>query len=280
MRGLWNHGNICYFNSCLQCILQIPLLSNSFMTRRYHGNCDFTQEYIKLVREFWSSGNTQPCDPYPLLKLFCERNHQFNNHGQHDAHEVLVVLLDILHKGTKQASTRRVIDNPEWNLKSNSLIKEAFYSQIEKTISYPGGSSTTRENAGSILLTPTQDTSLPDLMEEFSQSEPLEGYRDNTGVRHRSAILQHKLINKAPILVFCFNMFLKKVNISIPEKWGDYKLISCCLHMGGRTRGHYVSYTLHKDTWYLKDDDKVVKQKPSLNSSYYFCIYKSNLTHL
>ena len=73
-----------------------------------------------------------------------------------------------------------------------------------------------------------------------------------------------------------------KVVFFVKEHKGnkDYKLISCCLHMGGRTRGHYVSYTLHRDTWYLKDDDKVVKQKPSLNSSYYFCIYKSHLMHL
>jgi ubiquitin carboxyl-terminal hydrolase 22/27/51 len=279
MRGLWNNGNICYFNSCLQCILQIPLLSNSLMTRRYHGTCEFTQEYIKFVREFWSCGK-QPCDPYPLLKLFCKRHRQFNTHGQHDAHEVFVSLLDILHKGTRQSSTRRAIDNPEWRLKSNSLIKEAFYSQIEKTITYPGGSSVTRENTGSILLTPTQDTSLLGLVEDFTREETIEGYRDSTGVRHRSATLTQKLIHKAPILVFCFNMFLKKVNVSIPEKFGNYKLISCCLHMGGQARGHYVSYTLHKDTWYLKDDDRVVKQKPSLNSSYYFCIYKSNLTHL
>ena len=280
MRGLWNNGNICYFNSCLQCILQIPLISNSFMTRRYHGNCEFTHEYIKLVRGFWAKGEKKPCDPYPLLKLFCERYRQFNTHGQHDAHEVFVSLLDILHKGTKQTSSRRVIDNPEWKLKSNSLIKEAFYSQIEKTITYPGGSSTTRENAGSILLTPTHDTSLLELMEGFMKEETIEGYRDAAGVCHPSAVLTQKLINKAPILVFCFNMFLKKVSVSIPEKFGNYKLISCCLHMGNSTRGHYVSYTLHKDTWYLKDDDRVVKQKPSFNSYYYFCIYKSNLTHL
>jgi len=278
MRGLWNHGNICYFNSCLQCILQIPVLSNSFMTGKYNGNCIFTDEYIKLVRTFWACGE-EPCDPYPLLKLFCSRYRQFNNHGQHDSHEVLVALLDLLHKGTKQPLSIRKIDNPEWNLKANSFIKESFYSQIEKTIHYDGGSSTTRENAGSILLTPLEDTSLDELMKDFTKREQIEGYQDNTGVRHNSAILQHRLINKAPIMIFCFNMFIKKVNVSIPEIWEDYKLISCCFHSGIRSRGHYVAYTLHKGTWYLKDDDQVTKQPPPSHGSCYFCIYKRILTH-
>ena len=58
MKGFDNLKNTCYFNTSLQCLLQIPILSNHFLKNEYNGNCEFTDLYSKLVNIYWTTNNT------------------------------------------------------------------------------------------------------------------------------------------------------------------------------------------------------------------------------
>lgn len=249
--------------------------------KNYNGNCEFTKEYLKLLRQFWNlKNNLEICDTRKILKIFRDKFSKFNNSQEHDAQEVLFLILDILHKSIRFETSTRNVENVEWNKKKNSLVKDLFYGQIEKSVIYPGGKSVTLENCANVMFTPTKNTSLEELLTDFKKDEVIQGYKDNTDKQHHVAILKNELINQPRNLIFSFNMYFKKFKINIPQTLGNYKLVACCVHYGNLGSGHYIAITKHKGKWYLKDDDKVHEctneKELEFNDSFYFCIFKNS----
>ena len=99
MKGLINHGSICYFNSALQCLLQVPQLSNFFILKEYKGDCEFTNEYKRILKECWLEKVQPPvANPMALFKLFKRKFSQFSVHEQGDCQEVIFCILAHLKK--------------------------------------------------------------------------------------------------------------------------------------------------------------------------------------
>ena len=98
MKGLDNLGNTCYFNTAMQCLLQVPQLSNFLILKEYTGNCEFTNEYQKTVRNVWLNKDRSSETPEKLLHLFRQKFTQFNNTNQQDCQEAMLCILDILDK--------------------------------------------------------------------------------------------------------------------------------------------------------------------------------------
>eukprot|EP00466_Bigelowiella_natans_P007055 jgi/Bigna1/130227/aug1.10_g4935 len=105
--GLRNLGNTCYLNSALQCLRAVSELSVEFLTNRYKSqlNCDnplgkggkLAEAYGNVMRSvIFHSGNAFSPKNFiiSLHRLFSE----FNPLQQHDAHELVSMLLDGLHE--------------------------------------------------------------------------------------------------------------------------------------------------------------------------------------
>ena len=256
MKGLTNEGNTCYFNSSLQCLLQVPALSNRLLLKPYTGPCEFTREYSDITKHFWFEKETSVADSKNILKIFRQKYNNFNNSHEHDAQEAFLCIIDCLEK-------------------SMPSIKNIFYGKITKDIIYSGGKAQSTEKFSHLFLTPYRDCTLEELFNQYFKDEVLEGYEDESGKKHHVAVLKQDISIYPPVLIFAFNMFMKKYRIQIPENFKGYTLCSMCVHMGTMNSGNYVSFTRHKGQWYFKDDNAVRKVDtiPD-NVPVYFCLFK------
>ena len=280
MKGLNNLVNTCYFNSCLQCLLHTEYLTNYFLNYPYSGDCKFTLEYSNIVKVFWSLEGTV-IDTKNILKCFREYFNNFNNSLEHDSQECLLGILDLLHKGTRNIKIN-ILDEPTnsiWSKKNTSIVKSIFYGQVSKSVLYPGGKSQTFENFSNFLLFPQKNNmNLGAIVKESFDDVVLSDYIDDNGKRHHCSVLRTETEHVPPVCVFCFNMYIRKVVVSVPEELiingRKYELYALCQHMGNRNGGHYISYTKVEGDWWLKDDEVAIKKEPKLTNYFYFCMFR------
>ena len=97
MKGLENHGNTCYFNTALQCLLYIPVLSNYFIRKPYTGECEFTKAYGDLVKMYWTRGK-EHITIKNVIEAFQKEFPRFRTNEQHDVQEAVLCIIDILER--------------------------------------------------------------------------------------------------------------------------------------------------------------------------------------
>ena len=87
MRGLINEGTSCYFNTAIQCLFNLPQVSNHFLRNSYkgEGTCMFTSLFQLNVQKYWSNDKT-PLNLDLLLFAFQRKFPRFKTDEQHDIH--------------------------------------------------------------------------------------------------------------------------------------------------------------------------------------------------
>lgn len=241
MRGLWNLGNTCYFNTAVQCLAHVPpLTKHLFSLGPYSGPCEITREYQKVVRELFTKDKTDPVSPSDLLGAFRVRFPQFSCGGQHDSQEVILHFIDVFEESL-----------------GKELIQDIFNGEEAQETLWSDGMSTIKTPFTTLLLDVGEPCRLQDLLEDRQEERAIEGYVDENGKRFEVAAVRTKVAKWPRIVSFSFSMYDYKFPIEIPFEFEGRKLFACVLHQGVQRGGHYALLVRRFEKWYLKDDETV-----------------------
>ena len=163
--GLKNRGNTCYLNTSIQCLFNLPLLTNYFISNNYlndiNNRCNemkgkktneilLSREYSKLVKAISNSNSS--IEPRSFHELIQTMDEKFEGYEQQDSQELMALILDNLHEGLKydvdisysgniEHSLDEIVVESIKNWKNDlqskySIIAELFFGQfINKIIS-------------------------------------------------------------------------------------------------------------------------------------------------
>ena len=259
MRGLYNLGNTCYFNTAVQCLAHVPALTKHFFSAPYEGPCEITREYQKVVRNLFLKDKTDPVSPSDLLGAFRVRYPDFAGLGQHDAQEVVLCLLDVFEKSL-----------------GKNLISKLFYGEdVQETI-WPDGMSTLKSEFSTMLLDVGEPARLEDLLKDRSDAKAIADYVDSAGKTWNVAAVRSRVERWPEVISFTFSMYDYKFPIEIPLEFEGKKLFACVIHQGIRQGGHYALLVRRWDKWYIKDDETVteVPNVEQLRGPFYMAWYR------
>ncbi len=253
MKGFGNIGNTCYFNTALQCLLHIPVMSNYFIRNPYTGVCTFTRAYSDFIRIYWTKGQ-ETVDVKPLLTEFQKEFPRFKTNEQHDVQEAVMCIIDILERAAP-------------------VVKEWFYGKKTQETIWPGGKSTNEEDFSVHLIT-SEGTDMGEMLSKSTDWYTIENFEDNKGKKHHVATTR-MLFSKLPqILMISFD---RKSHIEIIENIlindYEYNLVSTAVHVGAQNDGHYVSFTKRRDKWFCINDEMVREEELPDQAGFYFMVY-------
>ncbi|XP_029616590.1 ubiquitin carboxyl-terminal hydrolase 15 isoform X1 [Salmo trutta] len=160
--GLSNLGNTCFMNSALQCLSNVPPLTEYFLKDKYNDELnednplgmkgEIAKAYAEITKQSWS-GKYSYVTPRPFKTQVGRFAPQFSGYQQQDSHELLAFLLDGLHEDLnrirkkpyillKDAKGRpdKVVAEEAWenHIKRNdSIIVDIFHGLFKSTLVCP-----------------------------------------------------------------------------------------------------------------------------------------------
>ena len=261
MKGLPNFGNTCYFNAALQCLLQVPPLSNYFLkTEGSNDESPFVTEYRRLARQYWSD-DPNPIDPSTLLTCIRTRFKQFDGADQQDAQEVIMCMFELF---------------------DATLMKQIFWGRTVQETLCRSGKSNLAEEFYSIVLYPSTNCSVTEALEEYQKYATIQDYQDSKG--DTTVSVSRTLFWNIPRVFILSFQNRKRITITptiritlhkdAPLQTDEKTLFALIRHQGSQHSGHYTAFTNHCGTWFYKDDTLVTQVSPPETDYYYLALYK------
>ncbi len=184
MKGFENIGNTCYFNTAVQCLLHIPIMSNHFIRNPYRGECSFTRVYSDFIRAYWTCGQ-ETMDVKPLLTFFQKAFPRFKTNEQHDVQEAVMCIIDILER-------------------ADPVVKDWFYGKKTQETIWPGGKSSNEEDFSIHLIT-SHGKDMRQMLAKSTDWNVIENFEDTGGKVHHLATTR-MLFSKLPkVLMISFD---------------------------------------------------------------------------
>jgi ubiquitin C-terminal hydrolase len=295
MRGIQNPGNLCYLISALQCLLFVPQLTNYLLADLHEADklkkrinaCSFLTEYVALVRSTWTSdgnGSGTSLNAEALWAALAKVHKTFATRVmQHDAHEALMTVLQVLHDALGRTQrlhnvpSLRFVDRAAWDAHiaahGYSLLVEMFQGQMRRTVRWDDGESVSFEHFWDLAVSIDGASSVTQAISRHMEPETLPGYTTDDG-RSVTATIHKRFVYAPLVLVVTLKRFDSRRNKL--DKFVDYttemelpcmaqgtaaryQLTAVCLHSGGTDGGHYAAMCTSHGHWFYLDDASVTE---------------------
>ncbi|KAK2858834.1 hypothetical protein Q5P01_003454 [Channa striata] len=140
--GLSNLGNTCFMNSAVQCLSNIPPLTEYFLKDKYTDELnednplgmkgEIARAYAELIKQLWS-GKYSYVTPRPFKTQVGRFAPQFSGYQQQDSHELLAFLLDGLHEDLNRIRKKPYIQLKDANGRPDKVVAdEAWVNHIKR----------------------------------------------------------------------------------------------------------------------------------------------------
>ena len=248
LSGIVNFGNTCYMNTAVQCLSNIPILTQYFKSKNFIKDLknkslerNIIVQWYKLIDGLWSSNCiVSPQSFRREVKILALKQGIYMNfvgNGQNDVQEFLVFIIDSMHNGLSKnvnmvisGSVENELDKcaleamKNWKLffKDNySIFVDLFYSQTSQTIYDLNGKSLSTTYQPSCFYTLPIDSNsktLYDCFDNFTSKEKLDGDNKWLNEKTNEYIEVYKKINfwKLPKILIVvlkrFNNDEEKIN--------------------------------------------------------------------
>ncbi|XP_028426171.1 ubiquitin carboxyl-terminal hydrolase 15 isoform X2 [Perca flavescens] len=140
--GLSNLGNTCFMNSAVQCLSNIPPLTEYFLKDKFTEELnednplgmkgEIARVYAELIKQLWS-GKFSYVTPRPFKTQVGRFAPQFSGYQQQDSHELLAFLLDGLHEDLNRIRKKPYIQLKDANGRPDKVVaEEAWENHIKR----------------------------------------------------------------------------------------------------------------------------------------------------
>lgn len=134
--GIYNPANSCFMNAALQCLSNTRELRDYFLNALYCAEINRTnplgmkgimaEEFANVIQNLWS-GQSSYINANRLREYLGKRHQEFAGHGQHDAQELLTILLDALHEDLNRVLNKPQVPAVEDENLTDELLADAFW---------------------------------------------------------------------------------------------------------------------------------------------------------
>jgi len=289
INGLQNIGNTCYLNSALQVLINCTILTKFVL------NNEFNSEGLKIYKKFLHDYFTNKISTPDKLKIYVSKKHdRFTGGRQHDAHDFMISLMDILND--EFIEEHKINPKSILNIDMKDLMDTLFDTATSSIIYCDETNEKTKNRIGEkILSVPLPDknnVTIFDCLKEFSKIEKLDG--DNKWYSEKNKkyydVYKRLYIRGYPkyliihIKRFTHFGFTKKNNKSVMADEtlqlndSTYTLRGMVNHMGNSGGGHYISLIKEDNKWFCCNDSNVSEEHNIdryINNSYIYLYVRS-----
>ncbi|EYC34286.1 hypothetical protein Y032_0001g339 [Ancylostoma ceylanicum] len=161
--GLQNLGNTCFMASALQCLSNVPELTEYFLSNRYVGDIneknplgthgELARAYGDLLHNMWSGENSSVM-PRKVKMTIGQFAPRFSGYAQQDSQELLAYVLDGLHEDLNRIKVKPYVPDDEtlerleeheqaekswqaYKARNDSIIVDLVHGQLKSTLVCP-----------------------------------------------------------------------------------------------------------------------------------------------